>query len=110
MRLTGDHYQNVVEPPYVVGRQSASYGMSTAVQRSAPHSGQLMLVEYNSSIVHISRNFTNLDQSLRPRHRGRAYFVTTGGSVDSMTADDLELEFDGSVTRGIWGPIAGTGQ
>ena len=104
MRLTGQHYADIVEPPWRLGRQSASYGMSTAVSCAAPRPGQLMLVEYNTSVVHVNGNFTNLDESLRPRHFGKVNFARTDGSVDAMTADELELEFDSSQDRGIWGP------
>ena len=104
MRLTGRNYENIIDPPYTIGRQETSYGMSTAVQNIAPRGGQLMLVEYDSSIVHVSRNFVNLDRSLRPRHNGKANYATTGGRVDALTVEELELQFDGSPSRGLWGP------
>lgn len=104
MRLTGQYYADIIDPPYTVGRQDTSYGMSTAVRNTAPRAGQLMLVEYDSSVVHVSGNFVNLDRSLRPRHNGKANYATTGGRVDSLTVEELEWQFDGSVDRGIWGP------
>ena len=36
-----------------------------------------MLVEYNTSVVHVNGNFTNLDESLRPRHFGKVNFART---------------------------------
>ena len=104
MRLTGRAYANIIEPPYTVGSQRASYGMSTAVDSKAPRPGQLMLVEYETSVVHLKGNFTDIDESLRPRHFGRANFISTGGSVSSMTAEELEQELHGSQNMGIWGP------
>ena len=104
MRLTGRNYANIVEPAYTVDGLRGSYGMSTAVNPISPRGGQLMLVEYNSSVVRVSGGFTNLDTLLQARHDGRANYALTDGHVDSMTIEDLELEFDSSPTRGIWGP------
>jgi len=104
MRLTGRRYANIVEEPYTVGTLRGSYGMSTAVHGTAPGPGQLMLVEFNTAIVRVTGDFTNLDLSLQPRHKGKAYYATTDGGVDCKTVDDLELEFDGTPNRGIWGP------
>jgi len=104
MRLTGRNYGNKLDPPYSAALQRGSYGMSTAVQNMSPRPGQLMLVEYTTSVVFLRGNFTNLDESLRPRHFGKANYVSTDGKVDAMTVEELEMEFDGSVDRGIWGP------
>jgi len=104
MRLTGRRYDDIIEPEYVVGTLRGSYGMSTAVHGTAPGPGQLMLVEFNTAIVRVTGDFTNLDLSLQPRHKGKAYYATTDGGVDCKTVDDLELEFDSTANRGIWGP------
>jgi prepilin-type N-terminal cleavage/methylation domain-containing protein len=104
MRLTGRQYANIIEPPYTVGSQRASYGMSTAVDNKSPRPGQLMLVEYETSVVRLNGNFTDIDESLRPRHYGRANFVSADGSVSSMTAEELEQELHSSQNMGIWGP------
>jgi len=104
MRLTGRRYANVIEPPYTVGTQRASYGMSTAVNSESPRPGQLMLVEYKTSVVRLKGNFTDIDESLRPRHFGRANYITTDGSVSSMTVEELEQELNGSQNMGMWGP------
>ena len=104
MRLTGQHYKDILDPDYVAGGLRGSYGMSTAVHPMSPRPGQLMLVEYNRSVVRVSGDFTDLDVFLQPRHDGRANYALTDGHVDSMTIDDLELQFDGSTNRGIWGP------
>jgi len=102
MRLTGRRYDDKLEDTYVVGRQVASYGMSTAVNSQAPTPGQLMLVEYATSVVRASGSYVNIEESLRPRHSGQANYATTDGSVDSMTQEELEWEFDSTQTRGIW--------
>jgi len=104
MRLTGRQYAGIIEPPYTVGTQRASYGMSTAVDSESPRPGQLMLVEYDSSVVRLRGNFTDLDESLRPRHYGRANYVSTDGNVSSMTPEELEQELNGSANMGIWSP------
>jgi len=104
MRLTGRNYGDTIDPPYVAALQRGSYGMSTAVQSDAPRPGQLMLVEYCTSVVYLKGNFTNLDESLRPRHFGKVNYVTTDGRVDAMTVEQLEREFNGSLDGGIWGP------
>jgi hypothetical protein len=104
MRLTGRNYADIIEEPYLVGSQRASYGMSTAVNGEAPRPAQLMLVEYHTSIVRLKGNFTDIDESLRPRHFGRANYVSTDGSVSSKTAEELELELNSSQGMGIWGP------
>lgn len=103
MRLTGRRYDDILEPPYIVGRQAASYGMSTAVNSQSPAVGQLMLVEYATSVVRVSGSYTNVDDLLRARHNGRANYATTDDSVDSMTREELEWEFDSTQKRGIWG-------
>jgi len=104
MRLTGRQYANIIEEPYTVGTQRASYGMSTAVNSDSPRPGQLMLVEYHTSIVRLKGNFTDIDESLRPRHFGRANYVSTDGSVSSKTSEELEQELNSSQDLGIWGP------
>jgi len=93
MRLTGRNYDDVLEPPYIVGRQAASYGMSTAVNSQSPAVGQLLLVG----------SYVNIDESLRPRHKGQANYAETDGSVSSLTQEQLEWEFDSTPERGIWG-------
>jgi len=104
MRLTGRQYANIIEAPYTVGTQRASYGMSTAVDSGSPRSGQLLLVEYKTSVVRLKGNFTDIDESLRPRHFDRANYVSTDGSVSSMTVEELEQELNSSQNMGIWGP------
>jgi hypothetical protein len=104
MRLTGRRYADIIEQPYTVGTQRASYGMSTAVDSVSPRSGQLMLVEYDTSIVRLRGNFTDIDESLRARHFGRANFVSTDGHVGSKTTGELEQELHGAPNMGIWGP------
>jgi len=104
MRLTGRRYANVIEPAYTVGTQRASYGMSTAVDSGSPRPGQLMLVEYKTSVVRLKGNFTDIDESLRPRHFGRANYISTDGSVSSKTVEELEQELNSSQNMGIWGP------
>ncbi|MCP4377797.1 MAG: prepilin-type N-terminal cleavage/methylation domain-containing protein [bacterium] len=104
MRLTGRQYANIIDQPYTVGTQRASYGMSTAVDSRSPRPGQLMLVEYNTSVVRLNGNFTDIDESLRPRHFGRANHVSTDGGVSSETTEELEQELNSSQNMGIWGP------
>ena len=104
MRLTGQRYANIIEPAYTVGTQRASYGMSTAVNSESPRPSQLMLVEYKTSVVRLNGNFTDIDESLRPRHFGRANYISTDGSVSSMTVEELEQELNSSQNMGIWGP------
>ena len=104
MRLTGRQYADIVEQPYTVGTQRASYGMSTAVDSLAPRPGQLMLVEYETSIVRLNKNFTDVDESLKARHFGRVNYVSTDGSVSSKRPEELEQELHGSNNMGIWGP------
>ncbi len=103
MRLTGRNYGNIVEPTYTVYRQNASYGMSTAVSSVSPGAGQLMLVEYRTSVVYADQNYANIDRYLRPRHLGKANYALTDGSVEAMTAEELEWQFDSTPGRGIWG-------
>ncbi len=104
MRLTGRRYAGIIEPPYTVGTQRASYGMSTAVDRQSPRAGQLLLAEYDTSVIRLRGNFTDLDESLRPRHFGRANYITTDGNVSSKTVEELEQQLHGSANMGIWGP------
>lgn len=103
MRLTGRRYDDKLEPAYVVGRQAASYGMSTAVNSLSPAVGQLMLVENSTSVVRTNGSYGNISDTLRPRHNGRANYASTDGSVSSMTGEELEWEFDSTQERGIWG-------
>ena len=104
MRLTGRQYAGIIEPPYIVGTQRASYGMSTAVDRESPRPGQLLLAEYDTSVIRLRGNFTDIDESLRPRHFGRANYISTDGSVSSMTVEELEQQLHGSANMGVWGP------
>jgi prepilin-type N-terminal cleavage/methylation domain-containing protein len=104
MRLTGRRYAGIIEPPYTVGTQRASYGMSTAVDRQSPRPGQLLLAEYDTSVIRLRGNFTDLDESLRPRHFGRANYISTDGNVSSKSVEELEQQLHGSSNMGIWGP------
>ena len=80
--------------------------MSTAVNCQSPAVGQLLLVEYVTSVARVSGSYVNINDSLRPRHNGSANYATTDGSVDSMTREGLEWEFDSSPNRGVWGVSA----
>lgn len=104
IRLTGRNYDDIIDPPYSVGGLRGSYGMSTAVNPLSPHAGQLMLVEYRSSVVRVTGDFVSLDKLLQARHDGKANYALTDGHVEARTIDDLELQFNGAIDRGVWGP------
>ena len=102
---------------YTVGFQHASYAMSDAVANVGPRSGQLMLVEYSKDVAKVLKTgyrtdefgSSNADKKgfLRTRHFGMANFVTTDGSVRSMTREQLQYEYDeytANVPEGLWAP------
>jgi len=102
---------------FTVGFQKASYAMSDAVANIAPRPGQLMIVEYSKDVAKVLKQgyrtdefgSSNADQKgfLRTRHFDQANFVTTDGSVRSMTREQLQYEHDEYKTTmpaGLWAP------
>ena len=117
MRLQGGHRYKEQWDPFAVGYQRASYAMNDAVANIDPRPGQVMLVEYSKDVAKVSRmgyrrdelGGSNADEGgfLRTRHFDRANFVTTDGSVRSMTREQLQCEHDAySVLKseGLWAP------
>lgn len=117
MRLQGGHRYTTKWPDYTVGSQHASYAMTDAVDNVDPRPGQLMIVEYSKDVAKVIKQGYHTDEFgssnadkkgfLRTRHFGMANFVTTDGSVRSMTREQLQWEYDvytPNVPRGIWAP------
>lgn len=91
----------------------SSYGMSNAVNAEDPRPGQLLMVEYAKDIAKVVKGgfftdefgISNTDERgfLRTRHFGLANFATIGGSVRSMTREQLQFEYD-QYDNGMWAP------
>ena len=91
--------------------------MNDAIANVGPRSAQLMLVEYSKDVAKVDRQGYRTDEFgssnadkrgfLRTRHFDQANFVTVGGSVRSMTREQLQFEHDVYTTgdpRGLWAP------
>jgi len=116
MRFQGVNY-NTKWPDYELGHDAASYAMSDAVNVAAPKPGQLMLVEYRKAVAKVRRSGFTVDElgddnddehgCLRTRHRGKANFALTDGTVKDMTRPELQYEYDAYTVikkNGIWAP------
>jgi prepilin-type processing-associated H-X9-DG protein len=113
MRLTGDHYQNKIDDPvFLKGSSWSSYGMNSQVPARHARSGQLLLVEYHNSTVHVDPggnyvdDFMDTEKFLAPRHldkRRRANMAFADGSVRWMHPDELDPE-NQPEGRNIWTP------
>ena len=112
MRLTGKNHQNIVDPPYITGHAQSSYGMNVQIPARGAHSGQVLLVEYHRTRVHVDPegnwvdDFMDTDEYLAPRHldkRHRANTAFADGSVRAMLPDDLDPE-NQPEDRNIWTP------
>jgi len=70
---------------------ATSYGMNNQVKEKAPGVGQMLLVEYDKSVVDVDGEGSDddLDEWLAPRHLGRINGVRTDGSVRSYGPRDL---------------------
>jgi len=103
MRLQGVNYQEKA-PDYEMDYDLASYGMSDAVNVSAPSPGQLMLVEWKRAVARVRRANYSVDEigddnddeygCLRTRHFERANYATTDGMVRGMTRPEMQYEYD----------------
>ncbi len=114
MRLqSGPRYTRQWPDLSITRSRKASYGMSNAVSGTDPRPGQVLVVEYAKDIASITKegyfiddfgvSNTDEDGFLRTRHFGMANFVTAGRSVQSMTREQLQWEYDQYYT-GIWAP------
>jgi len=100
VRLTGTGY-DIVNPPVDISHEiMPHYGMNDLVPQWAYWPGQLWLVEYSDRLIHLAGSEPDVpfDEDLSngevmDRHLGRANFVKIDGSVDSMTKDELRVEF-----------------
>ena len=114
MRLqSGPKYTKKWPDVSVIRSKKSSYAMSDAVSNEDPRPGQLMFVEYAKDVAKVDKlgfqrdefGNSNTDKNgvLRTRHYNMAHFVTTGGSVRSMTREQLRWEYD-RYADGVWGP------
>jgi hypothetical protein len=95
MRLTGNNYQNQVDPDVYLTGARASYGMNNLVlpNKGAP-TAQLMLMDYKKSIIDVlpGGNFIDdFEEWYAPRHYDQSNVMTVGGSVEHMNRSELEL-------------------
>ena len=117
MRLQGGDKYTRKWPDIALESRKASYAMSDAVDNLGPRPGQLMLVEYSKDVAKVFKQgfstdrfgSSNADERgfLRTRHFDMANFVTTDGSVRSMTREQLQEEYDAYTIvnrRGLWAP------
>lgn len=113
MQLTGKHFKNTIDDPYFLkGGGWSSYGMNTQVPGRGARSGQVLLVEYHRSTVHVEGggnhvdDFMDTEQYLAPRHldkRHRANTAFVDGSVRAMLPDELDPENQPG-NANIWTP------
>ena len=89
----------------MVELRGSSYAMNLEVSPFNTRLGQLLLVEYEGSIIaDADADIGQWDAYLDPalRHMGKANFARVDGSVTSMTREQLEHEQ--SLDGGVWDP------
>ncbi len=77
----------------------ASYGMNADVPATHPPPTQILLVEYERSIVFVD-DLEDFEAMLAPRHLGHVNVLFVEGNVDSMDPEDLHPD----VAMKMWRP------
>jgi prepilin-type N-terminal cleavage/methylation domain-containing protein/prepilin-type processing-associated H-X9-DG protein len=114
MRLTGDNYRNIVdEAVFLEGGGVTSYGMNNQVPARPGRGSQVLLTEYQRSVVNVDENsdnviddFMNTEEYLAPRHFAERELANTAfadGSVRALSPFDLDPENQPEETD-IWKP------
>lgn len=111
VRLTGNGYQNKVDPTYYLktGAAICSYGANLAVPRRARPT-QALLMDANEAYLEVdpSGNYIeDIGKLLAPRHfaggnmgSGRLYYARVDASVQEATAMEMEYELDKWLNEG----------
>ena len=98
--------------PYSFHTERSSYGMSSLVAGRVVGSKQIMIMDANLPEVVVGE--PGWMDHVRDRHFGKVNYVTTGGSVHSITKAELMREYDWHEDQGdeggsLWGTHATPG-
>lgn len=99
MQLTGGAYVDKVDPPVQLG--SSHYGMNTQVSDAKHRGGQVLLMDYERTIIRIGAKGSfadDFDKLFAPRHFDQANVLFVDGRVDLMPRGLL------NATEPIWYP------
>ncbi len=97
MRLTGQNYGDIIDPPAYATGAVCSYGMNNLVRSVSPRLGQLLLVDYGKAVADMGAGGNNADdlaEWVATRHLGKANFVRVDGGVREMTLAELQAQLD----------------
>ncbi|MEX2214812.1 MAG: prepilin-type N-terminal cleavage/methylation domain-containing protein [Phycisphaeraceae bacterium] len=99
MQLTGNAHKNIVDPPVEIG--SATYGMNNQVSDKKHRGSQVLLMDYNRTIVRVGANGVFLDdfnKQFAPRHFNKANVLFVDGHIQLMARGEM------AATQPFWYP------
>lgn len=100
MQLTGGAYVNKVDPPVQLG--TSHYGMNNQVSDAKHRSGQILLMDYQRTIIRLGATkgsfADDFDKMFSPRHFNQANVLFVDGHVELMPRGKL------NATETIWYP------
>ena len=96
-----------IAPPISLNVPVSSYGMNRLLDGvGSPRAEQVMLVEYNRSVVDVDGGGSTEDifeDEFAPRHRGRANCLNVGGQVERFALEDIDPD-NPEIYRDLWRP------
>lgn len=93
-RFTNNVAHQGYNPPFeIAGGVGVSYGMNSLITRKGNEPHQVLLLDYEKSIVNVGAEdyiIDDFDEQFAPRHLGRANVLFVDGSIATLTQAELE--------------------